>query len=83
MNEPFEITVPYKGGNLSFNARLIRYGYTHRIIVSVLGREVAFEPDEERNYRALVDPADTAITNKDLDVDLLGAIAETIEQIVR
>ena len=84
MNEPFEITVPYKGGNLSFNARLIRYGYTHRIIVSVFGRDVAFERDEERNYRALVvDPAGTAITNKDLDVGLLGAIAETIEQIVQ
>jgi hypothetical protein len=83
MNEPFEIIVPYKGENLSFNARLIRYGYTHRIIVSVSGTDVVFEPDEEKNYRALIDSADTAITDKQPEVDLLGVIAETIEQIVR
>ena len=83
MNEPFEITVSYKGENLSFNARLVPYGYTHRIIVSVSGREVVFEPDEERNYRAWVDAAESTITSKELDVALLRAIAETIEEIVR
>ena len=83
MDDPFEITVFYKGENLCFNARFIRYGYTHRIIVSLSGRDVVFEPDEEKNYRALVDPADTATSHKETEIALLRAIAETIEQIVR
>jgi hypothetical protein len=83
MSESFEITVPYKGENLCFNARLMPYGYTHRIIVSVYGRDIVFEPDEERNYRAWVDGTATKIGNKEPDVGLLQAITETIEEILR
>ena len=83
MSESFEITVPYKGENLCFNARFMPYGYTHRIIVSVYGRDVVFEPDEERNYRACVDAAATTIENKEPNVALLKAITETIEEILR
>ena len=83
MSESFEIIVPYKGENLCFNARFMRYGYTHRIIVSVYGRDVVFEPDEERNYRAWVDAAATTIESKEPDITLLKAITETIEEILR
>ncbi len=45
----------------NFKARLLQLGsYTHKIQVYVNGTEVLFEPDEERNYRAYIDP-----TNKE------------------
>ena len=46
------------------------------------GEEVLFEPDEERNYRALVDTI-TLEKGKKLDIELLKAIASAIEAIVK
>ena len=80
MDEPFDLPVLYKGEERLFPSYLQQFGFTHRIIVNVHGTEVAFEPDEERNYRALIDPDEM---NKKLTVDLLKAIAETIEHIVK
>ena len=82
MNEPFDIIVHYMGTDLFFNARLIAYGYSYRILVSVDNREVIFEPDEERKYRALLDPIDRTIREKELDIHLLRSIAETLENIL-
>jgi hypothetical protein len=82
MNEPFDIIVHYMGKDLSFNARLIAYGYSYRILVSVDNREVIFEPDEERKYRALLDPIGLTMGKNELDVHLLKSIAETLENIL-
>ena len=49
-------------------------------MVEVFGQEVSFELDEERNCRAVIDPEKVG---KNLDVDLLRAIAEVIEGIVK
>lgn len=54
MYDPFELPVSYKGEELLFPAELKQIGYTHAIVVDVYGQEVLFEPDEERNYRAVV-----------------------------
>lgn len=83
MNELFDIPVFYNGQDLSFKAGLLRYGYTHRIIVTVSDSDVVFEPDEEGNYRALNDQPESSRTRKDLDFGLLQAIAEAIEAIVK
>lgn len=80
MNEPFELPVSYKEEELQFPARLQQLGYTHSIVVEVYGTEVFFEPDEERNYRAVVEPEQIT---KQVSVDLLKAIAEVIESILR
>lgn len=80
MDEPFELPVFYKGEEHLFTSQLQQSGYTHKIIVNIYGTDVAFEPDEERNYRALIDPEKI---DKGIDLDLLKAIAETIEQIVK
>lgn len=80
MNETFDIPVNYKGEALLFPAQLQHTGYTHRFLVEVYGEEVFFEPDEERSYRALVDPEQLTQT---LNVDLLKAIAEAIESILK
>lgn len=78
--EAFELPVHYRGEELQFPAELKQIGYSHRIVVNVYGTEIFFEPDEERNYRALVDP-DKLV--KQVNAELLKAIAESIEAIVK
>jgi hypothetical protein len=82
MDELFELPVFYKGKELLFPARLLQLGYTHRFVVDVYGQEVFFEPDEERNYRALVEPEQLE-GNKKIDVELLKTIAERIEAVLK
>ncbi len=72
MNEPFELPVTYKGEELHFPTRLQQLGYTHRIVVDVNGQQVFFEPDEERNYKAIIEQEKL---NKQISVELLQAIA--------
>jgi hypothetical protein len=81
MYESFEIELCYRGENLSFPAKLMRYGYTHRISVTVSGLEVVYERDEERNYRALVSPLE--MSKREVDVELLRAITQKIEDILK
>ncbi len=79
MNEPFELPITYKGKELLFPSRLLQLGYTHKFQVQVNGLEVLFEPDEERNYRAVVAPV--LVEKSNIDVELLQAIAEVIQLI--
>ncbi|MBD0298586.1 MAG: hypothetical protein ICV84_25860, partial [Flavisolibacter sp.] len=66
MDEPFKLPVTYKGKELLFPAHLLQLGYTHKFQVQVNGYEVFFEPDEERNYRAVVSPEQ--VENSKIDV---------------
>ena len=82
MEESFELPVIYKGKELLFTTQLLVQGYTHKFQVEVNGREVIFEPDEERTYRAIVQP-ETIGVGKEIEVELLQAIAEAIESVVK
>jgi hypothetical protein len=77
MDEDFELTVQHEGNEHLFTNRLLQYGYLHRFEVEVNGQKVLFEPDEERNYRAMVDPLE-ADRMKRKDLELLQAIAEAL-----
>lgn len=82
MEDGFEIPVIWKGKEYLFPAQLQTFGYTHRIIVDVNGIEVQLEPDEERNYRALVfDPEQSGAST--IDAGLIGAIVEVVESVVK
>lgn len=80
-DDVYEIPVQYKGQELLVPAQLMVTGYTHKFRVEVGGHEVFFEPDEERNYRAMLDPhhGDSA----KLDIAFLQAIAAGIEAAVK
>jgi len=54
MEEEFELPVKYKGEEQMLNAKLIVTGYKHKFCVDVNGQNIIFEPDEERNYRAVI-----------------------------
>ena len=75
------VPVVYNNQQLFFKARLLQLGsYTHKIQVNVYGTEVFFEVDEERNYRAYIDPTNTEAIDK-VDKKLLQQIAEAIEYV--
>lgn len=80
MDDPFELPVMYRNQEIFFPAKLQQTGYSHRFCVEVYGQDVFFEPDEERNYRALIDPENVT---KEISVELLQAIAATIESLVK
>jgi hypothetical protein len=80
MNETIDIPITYKGNELIFKARVIKFGYIHRFEVDIDDNTVIFEPDEERHYRAILDPAGDKIS-KSINIELVKLIAETIESL--
>lgn len=77
MSEAFTLTILHKGEQKILDAELRVMGYTHKIAVNINDLEVMFEPDEERNYRAVVSDAD--INKKHIDVELIKLIAAELE----
>jgi hypothetical protein len=82
MDEEFDIPVTYNNQQLNFPARLLAYGYSYKIEVDLKGTKVLFEPDEERNWRALV-AYEEVQANKNMDRELLKAVAASIEEILK
>jgi hypothetical protein len=81
MDGQFELPVQYKEQELMFKASLLVTGYTHKFNVDVNGQIIVFEPDEERNYRAVI-PYDDINQNRVIDIELLKAITTTIHEII-
>jgi hypothetical protein len=77
MTEPIYITVPYKGAEKQIEIQLQVTGYTHRIQAIINDIPVLFEPDEERQYRAVILAEHRELGQK-LDPAFLQAIAETL-----
>ena len=82
MDEEFELPVGYKGKQMLLKASLLIVGYTHKFIVDVNGQDIIFEPDEERNQRAVLS-YDDMDSNKNIDVELLRTISKTIEELIK
>ena len=80
MDESFTISIFYQGGEHSYEARLVTVGYTHRFFVMINGMEVIYEPDEERNYRAILNEIDQ-VKVKDTDVELIKAVGDKIQEL--
>lgn len=79
MDDVFLLTVPYRNEELEFESRLLVSGYVYKIEVNINGIPVLFEPDEERNYRALVSPEQVEGKGSQLKIDLLQAVAQALE----
>ena len=82
MEEPFFIDVNYQGEELEFEGQLHLSGYQHKIEINVNDIAVFFEPDEERNYRALIS-MEQMNNNKKLKPELLRAIAERLDSLLQ
>ena len=81
MHEKFQLPVEYKGEELALNTSLLLTGFTHKFIVEVFGQEVIFEPDEDRNYRAII-PYEDIGKNKNIDQELLKEIAIVLQVLI-
>ena len=77
MAEPFTLEVTYKGQERIFEAELRTFGYTYKIAMQIDGVEVIFEPDEERNFRAIL--GDTEVSKQSVDTELLAVIVAELE----
>ena len=83
MDERFLLEVNYKGEQLKYDTELRNFGYIQRIAVDIDGLMVSFETDEEGNYRALVSPEQVNSKDNKLEVGLLQAIAQKLEDLQR
>ena len=77
MDNIFELPVTYKGEELLLPASLITYGYSYKIEIDIFGVLVYFEPDEERNFRAIVQEG-----GEHIDKALLQLVAETLQDVL-
>lgn len=79
MSEPIFIRVPYKNAEKQVELQLEVTGFTHRFKAIIDEIPVYFEPDEERQYRAVL-LAEHAASAKLMDPVLLQAIAQILEK---
>ena len=82
MEDEFDLPVLFRGEEKSFRARLLLYGYSYKIQVIVDDQPILFEPDEERNWRALIDTEDGE-KHKPVKVELLQSIAASLESLTK
>jgi hypothetical protein len=80
MEDTFILPVLFNGKEMEFPARLLQYGYTFKLEIDIAGTKVLFEPDEERNWRALIS-YDDLLANIKLEANLLQAIAQSISEL--
>jgi hypothetical protein len=80
MEDAFFLPVTYRNQELQFEATLERRGFIHVISVDVDGTKVDFERDDEGTWRALLNQPDTG---KPPPVELLRAIGQTIEEVLK
>ena len=75
--EDFDLPVLHNGREELLPARLMRMGYSYKIVVQVGECEVIFEPDEERNFRAVIE--NDELRHK-IDFGLLRSVGEALEK---
>jgi hypothetical protein len=83
MQESFDIPVLYQNKELLIPGRLLVQGYTYKIAVTLDENTILFEPDEERNFRAVLDPDINDSKIKRPEVPLLQAIAEALTLLLK
>jgi len=77
MAESFTLVVNYKGKEYQLESELRVFGYTHKVATKLEGVEILFEPDEERNYRAVI--PDNEGLKTEIDIGLIQAITKELE----
>ena len=80
MDEGFEIPLTYLGKEMALPARLLAYGHSYKIEVTVQEMLVHFERDDEGAWRALISNDDLD-QNKTIDRGLLQAVAASLDEL--
>jgi hypothetical protein len=74
---PLKSALSITGQTKCFPAIFSQYGYSYRITITILGMNVIFEPDEERQWRARFE--NNTPMNKDVQ-ELLPLIAAELHE---
>ena len=80
--EKFELALNYNGKDLLLPVKLINYATSYKLELEIGGTKVLFEPDEERNWRAVISYEDVQ-ANKSVDKGLLEMIAKELDTILK
>jgi hypothetical protein len=78
MDSQFTFEVSANGNSKELTAMIVSWGYAYQIVVEVEGMEVTFEPDENREYRAIVKEPDKVTASQK---QLIPAIIETLNSL--
>jgi len=54
MNESFSISISFNNKEIELEGEFRQLGFSYHLVVFVDGTEIIFEPDEERNLRAVI-----------------------------
>lgn len=82
MDDEFMLPVTFNGKEMEFPARLLNYGYSSKLEVDINGSKVFFEPDEERNWRAVISYEDV-MSNKKINKELLEVVISVINEVTK
>jgi hypothetical protein len=82
METEFYIPVNMDGTEIHFPAKVVHFGFTIRLEIEIENLIVTFEPDEERNWRAVLGFEDL-VTGKKVNREMLKLIAAKISQLTK
>ena len=82
MDDSFIIPLEIGQRKFEYPASLRSFGFTIKVEVDIDGTIVSFEPDEERNWRAVVG-FDDVISGKKVNNDILKAIADFLASVTK
>lgn len=77
MENSFILNITHNGKTEQLQAKLVRLGFTYQFHISIMGRTLIFEQDEERNYRVI----DTDNRGKKIEADFLQTIIYKLSDI--
>ena len=79
--DEFEIPITYKGEDMLYQAKVLHLGYIYKIQIDVGGVLILFEPDENRQFRAILADVETDLS-KPVDKKLIEIIAQTLNSLL-
>jgi hypothetical protein len=82
MEPDFLLPVQYNGNEYELPVRILKFGYIVKLEVVIKNTIITFEPDEQRNWRAVMGFEDL-INGKKVNKELLEVIAEKISEITK
>jgi len=78
MVDSFILELVYNNEQKQFKAEFHKMSrFTHRMVVNINGAQVYFEPDEERNYRAVLAENSSSVP----DAGLVKAVADKLHEL--
>lgn len=76
MSVPISLTIQHRNTDYEVLAQIEPRGYTYRVLIEVQNAPVYFEPDEEGNFRAIVE---SRYHQDSMDKELLQKIADLLK----